>query len=94
MTGTGFVRYLSIIRISQAADLLTTTDLKITDIAYQCGFSSIRTFNRVFLEVTGYTPTEYSKRPESKSYNFTYYRSSSDLISKPEDNPTIIKGNG
>lgn len=89
LTGTGFVRYLNIIRVSQAAELLITTDDRIIDISSLCGFENIRTFNRVFLEITGYTPTEYTKRPESKSYNFTYYRSSADLISMPENNPTI-----
>ncbi|MDO4284012.1 MAG: AraC family transcriptional regulator [Eubacteriales bacterium] len=89
LTGTGFVRYLNIIRISQAAEQLVTTDDRITDIALRCGFGNVRSFNRVFLEITGYTPSEYIKRPESRSYNFTYYRSSADLISLPEENPTI-----
>lgn len=93
LTGTGFVRYLNLIRISQAAQLLTESDKKITDIAYLCGFSNIRTFNRAFLEITGYTPSAYIRQPESKSYNFTYYRSSDHLFTQPADNPTIIKDN-
>lgn len=93
LTGTGFVRYLNLIRISQAAQLLTESDRKITDIAFLCGFSNVRTFNRAFLEITGYTPSAYIRQPESKSYNFTYYRSSDHLFTQPADNPTIIKDN-
>ncbi len=91
LTGTGFVRYLNLIRISQAAELLLTTDAKISDIALRCGFENIRTFNRVFLEITGFTPSEFIKQPGSQSYNFTYYRSSSDLFTLPENNPTILR---
>lgn len=90
LTGTGFVHYLNIIRISKAAEMLKDSDKKITEISFLCGFSSVRSFNRVFLEITGYTPSEYVKQPESKSYDFTYYRSSADLFTIPEKNPTII----
>ncbi len=89
LTGSGFVRYLNIIRISKAAELLTTTDDRIIDISLMCGFSSIRTFNRVFTGLTGYTPSAYRKQPEKRSYNFTYYHSSADLLTRPEFNPTI-----
>jgi putative ABC transport system permease protein len=33
-------------------------------IAYECGFNSKTTFNRVFKEMTGKTPLEYKKKPE------------------------------
>lgn len=89
MTGTCFVQYLNFIRTSMAAEMLGTTNRKITEIAFSCGFSNIRTFNRVFLKNTGYTPSDYLRLPESKTNNFTYYRSSSDLVTLPDRNPTI-----
>jgi AraC-like DNA-binding protein len=91
MTGTGFTRYLNVLRISNASRQLLETGHKMTDIALSCGFNNIRTFNRVFLEVTGLTPTEYLKKPESQSENFTYYRSGTSIETRPEDNPTIKK---
>ncbi len=90
LIGTNFVKYLNAIRISQAVDLLMTTDKKITDISYMCGFNNVRTFNRVFKEITNKTPTDYLLLPENSSTNFTYYRSSSDIISLPEELPTTV----
>ena len=90
LIGINFVKYLNIIRISQSAERLMTTDNKITDISFICGFNNVRTFNRVFKEVTGHTPSEYVSMPESKSYNFTYYRSSADILSLPEELPTTV----
>jgi len=46
-------------RLREAQELLTTTDLSITDIAYSVGFSSITSFNRVFKEITEQSPTEF-----------------------------------
>ncbi len=89
MTGICFTRYLNIIRVSNASRQLLDTDRKLTDIALSCGFNNIRTFNRVFLEITGLTPTEYLKKPESQSENFTYYRSGTSIETRSEDNPTI-----
>lgn len=35
--------------------------LKIVEIAYECGFNSKATFNRVFKKLTGKSPTEYKE---------------------------------
>ena len=88
-TGTGFVRYLNTIRVSHAADLILVSGDKLIDIAEQCGFSSVRTFNRVFLEITGTTPSEYSRNPGSHLLNFTYYKAPSEKLLLPEKNPTL-----
>ncbi len=49
------------IRISRALELLANDDLNITEIAYACGFGSIRSFNRVFIKTMQCTPSEYRK---------------------------------
>ena len=62
LTGMNFRRFLASYRIDYAKKLLkneSTTKLSISDIAMQCGFSSINTFNRVFLSFCGVTPTQY-----------------------------------
>jgi len=46
-------------RIDHARSLLDSTDLPVTQIALECGYSCLRTFNRVFLESEGITPREY-----------------------------------
>ena len=57
--GTSFTGYVKYLRINQAQNLLIETNLSIADIAYECGFENIRSFNRSFLEICGNTPREY-----------------------------------
>lgn len=58
-TGTNFNTYLSYIRIRNAQHYIRTTQKNIIDIAYECGFRSIRTFNRTFKRFIDMTPHEY-----------------------------------
>ena len=44
-------------RCERAKELITETDLPLSEIAMNCGFQSIRSFNRAFLEITGSTPS-------------------------------------
>ena len=48
-------------RCDRAKEMITSTDLPLSVIANTCGFQSIRSFNRVFSEVTGATPTSTRK---------------------------------
>ena len=57
----GFCRYLNILRIEYAKELLRTTDKKVGDILTETGFTNQRTFNRVFREYTAMSPVEYRK---------------------------------
>lgn len=52
-------QYLHELRIGYAKYLLDTSSLSITQIAFECGFSTQRTFNRAFLNITKLTPREY-----------------------------------
>lgn len=58
-TGSTFTQYLSKRRVDMAMELLAGTRMPVTQVALQCGFNSIATFNRVFREVKGCTPTQY-----------------------------------
>ena len=57
-TGMHFKTYLNLIRIYRAQEKLLATDETVLQIAYECGFQSVRNFNRVFKAVRGRTPTE------------------------------------
>jgi AraC-like DNA-binding protein/mannose-6-phosphate isomerase-like protein (cupin superfamily) len=57
--GISFVDFINQNRISYASYLLTNSDDTITDIAYKCGYSSIRSFNRNFFSITNTTPKNY-----------------------------------
>ena len=52
------------LRIEHACSLLENGD-NITEAAFSSGFSSIRTFNRVFVENMEMTPREYMKLAKS-----------------------------
>lgn len=58
----GFREYIGTLRVSEACLLLSTSDKTITEIAYDVGFSSTRSFNRVFLKYIGMTPSQYKKK--------------------------------
>lgn len=57
--GMPFVDYLNQIRIEKAKQLLTNTDISISDIGYQAGFNSMQTFFRVFRKFTAISPGNY-----------------------------------
>jgi AraC-like DNA-binding protein len=65
-TGNTFHVYLSRFRVSRAQALLFETDEPITEIAYNSGFSSLKTFNRLFKAYTGVSPSVY--RAASKGF--------------------------
>ena len=54
-------RYLLTRRIEKATALLRDTDLPITDIAFETGWSSLGTFGRIFRDITGKAPAEFRK---------------------------------
>lgn len=90
LIGTNFVKYLNLIRISQAAEELRKNPGKITSVAFDCGFNNIRTFNRVFKEITGYTPSALIALPESTPFNFSYYKSGSSISAYSGEDPHTI----
>lgn len=63
--GISIVRYLHICRLRQACEMLTSTDFSTTEIAMQCGFQSVRSFNRTFKAELNCTPREYKKRKDN-----------------------------
>ena len=56
-----FHTYLNHLRVVKAARLLSESDCTATEAAYLVGFGSIRSFNRVFAERTGVTPSQYRR---------------------------------
>lgn len=57
-----FRTYLGAVRSEMAANMLVSTDKSITEIAYECGFGSINTFNRCFKKHFGTPPSQYRKK--------------------------------
>jgi AraC-like DNA-binding protein len=60
-TGISFGQYLRNFRITKAEWHLINSGETIAQAAYKSGFNSIKTFNRVFKDVTGRSPTDFRK---------------------------------
>lgn len=58
-TGMTFNQYINRLRIHEGQNLLKKTTLGVSEIATECGFNSLRSFNRKFVEIVGTTPTKY-----------------------------------
>lgn len=61
-TGMTFYDYLTVFRVRKAEMNLLTSNEPIAKIASSSGFSSVKTFDRVFKEQTGISPLKYRKR--------------------------------
>lgn len=67
--GVSPIQYLNKLRLESACRLLVSTNLSSIEICCECGFGSVRNFNREFKKRYGRTPTEFrkteiKKRPE------------------------------
>ncbi|NBG89349.1 response regulator transcription factor [Isachenkonia alkalipeptolytica] len=62
--GSGFVEYLTEIRIQRAKELLRqdTTNIRMYEVAEKAGYKSQHYFSRIFKTQTGYTPLEYRNK--------------------------------
>ncbi len=59
--GMTFNQYVNFMRIQHSQVLLKTTNTGVTQIALECGYNSLRSFNRKFVEQVGVTPQQYRK---------------------------------
>ena len=59
VTGMNYSKWLNMIRLEKATQLLAVNDYSLTEIAMLSGFQSIPSFNRVFRNEKGMSPGEY-----------------------------------
>jgi len=57
-----FVQYLKMLRIIKAMELINDTDLNMTEIAYDIGYSNIAAFSNNFYLLTNMRPTEFKTK--------------------------------
>lgn len=65
-TGAGFAHTVSMLRLSEARQLLRTTDLQIADICWRVGYTNLSHFNRQFRQEVGSSPREYRAMTSSR----------------------------
>ena len=58
-TGITVTEYKNELKITRAKELLVRSDMKISDIAYECGFGSSSYFSKNFFEAEHILPSEY-----------------------------------
>ena len=58
-TGINFIEHVNQMRISHACELLTNTNMPISEISAEVGYNSIKSFDRNFLSEMGKTPKKY-----------------------------------
>ncbi len=61
MIGSTPIQYIKQMRIQKAAELLVSTNRKISDIGAECGFQEMSYFAKSFRELKGCTPGEFRK---------------------------------
>ena len=54
-----YSKWLNTIRLEKAIELLVEKDIPLTQVAMLSGFHSISSFNRVFYDEKGMSPSEY-----------------------------------
>jgi len=92
LMGINFVTYLNMIRVEHAAAELKASGKRVLDIALSSGFNNIRTFNRVFKEITGYTPSHFLNLDDPDSINLSYYkRKSTHQEFVEDDSLTLVR---
>ena len=64
VTGSTFLDFLMMYRLTLACARLRDRDGTVTEIALDCGFNSLRSFHRAFRNYYHTTPTEYRKNAE------------------------------
>jgi YesN/AraC family two-component response regulator len=62
LTHHTFSDFLNEVRIGFACKLLQQTDLPVTQVAYECGYSNISYFNRTFKKIQGISPRDYRQK--------------------------------
>lgn len=69
LTPTEYIRKY---RLTQAARQLRSGEIKVTDAAYNAGFSNVDTFTRAFYREFGLNPSDYTKHPVPVTFFIPY----------------------
>ncbi len=56
-----FLQYVTLSRIIKSMELLLGTELSISEIAYQMGYSSVATYSNIFLQLVNTRPAEFRR---------------------------------
>lgn len=66
-TGLAPIQYIQEIRLREAMSMLTNTNRRIKEVAFECGFGNVEYFYTAFKKHTGYTPEGYRHFTQGRS---------------------------
>lgn len=58
ISGMNYIAYLNNLRVEKAEEMIMSTNKTMLEIALECGFTNVRTFNRVFRQIKNCRPTD------------------------------------
>lgn len=67
VTGLGFKEYLLTVRVLRAKELLKSTALSVSEIAFECGFNDSNYFSKIFGKYSDTTPLKYRKKHQKST---------------------------
>lgn len=62
LTNGTVIDFINFVRLRNAESMLSDSNKSLIEISFECGFSSVQYFNRVFKKYTGCPPTDFKKR--------------------------------
>lgn len=87
-SGMTFSQYLNIVRVGRAIDILAASpDITMASLMTECGFNTLRNFNRVFKNVTGYSP---STLPREYSLDYRSLSTYEDMFDPTMDSSILL----
>ena len=66
-TGMSFRKFLTMIRMNRAEEMLYSGEYKVNEIADACGFSDVFYFSRLFKETRGFAPSNAIRSRKNKN---------------------------
>lgn len=86
-----FQYYLTFVRFNHARDMILTTNMKLIDICYHCGFSDYRYMNQAFKRYCNSTPKEFKNRSSTTMVKKPSSGGNNQIIYSEEDALYIIR---
>lgn len=81
--GTTPSEYVNSLRLQRAVQLITSTDMNISDVAYRVGFSNMSFFFRLFKNVYGTTPSKFRREFSTYRYHVASYPARTTISPEP-----------
>lgn len=65
-TGKTLLLHLRALRVEKAAEMLSASDLNVTEVAFEVGYQSLSHFSKAFAQERGMTPSQFLKRQKGQ----------------------------